>query len=167
MAKKVTYELERINPETGEIKVVARDSILPKEPDFVKLYLEDVARLNNVPSWADSILYQLLRLMNYRNEIVLNATVKKRIGDELEVSMKTINNALGLLVKKQILFRDGVGVYVGNPMLFGKGEWKDIRELRLQVQYSSKGRSISTEIDKEKSKEVQHMDLANILKQTA
>ncbi len=170
MTKKVTYELERFDSETGEVKTISRDSILPREPDFVKLYLEDVARINNVPSWADSILYQLLRQMNYRNEIVLNATVKKRIGEELDLSMKTINNALGLLVKKQILFREGIGVYIGNPMLFGKGEWKDIRELRLKVQYSKKGRHVSTEITKEHSQSGQQLDLVDMLdslKQTA
>jgi hypothetical protein len=53
-----------------------------------------------------------------------------------------------MLVKKDIIFREDTGLYKGNPYLFGKGEWRDIRELRMTVVFNPKGQSISTEVMK-------------------
>jgi hypothetical protein len=86
--------------------------------------------------------------MNYRNEIVLNAAVKKRMSAEIGISTRTIDNALYMLVKKDIIFREDIGLYKGNPYLFGKGEWRDIRELRMAVVFNPTGQSISTEVVK-------------------
>jgi hypothetical protein len=148
MGKKVTYEKEIVDKETGESLKTYSESILPREPDFVKLYLESVTKLNDVQGWTDPILYELLKLMNYRNEIVLNAAIKKRISAEIGISTRTIDNALSMLVKKDIIFREDTGLYKGNPYLFGKGEWRDIRELRMTVVFNPKGQSISTEVMK-------------------
>ena len=148
MGKKVTYEKEIVDKETGESLRTYSESILPREPDFVKLYLESVTKLNDVQGWTDPILYELLKLMNYRNEIVLNAAIKKRISAEIGISTRTIDNALSMLVKKDIIFREDTGLYKGNPYLFGKGEWRDIRELRMTVVFNPKGQSISTEVMK-------------------
>ncbi len=148
MGKKVTYEKEIVDKETGESLRTYSESILPREPDFVKLYLESVTKLNDVQGWTDPILYELLKLMNYRNEIILNAAIKKRIGAEIGISTRTIDNALSMLVKKDIILREDTGLYKGNPYLFGKGEWRDIRELRMTVVFNPKGQSISTEVMK-------------------
>jgi hypothetical protein len=148
MGKKVTYEKEIVDKETGESLRTYSESILPREPDFVKLYLESVTKLNDVQGWTDPILYELLKLMNYRNEIVLNAAIKKRISAEIGISTRTIDNALSMLVKKDIILREDTGLYKGNPYLFGKGEWRDIRELRMTVVFNPQGQSISTEVMK-------------------
>lgn len=149
MPKRITYEREVLLPETGEVQVTHRDSILPKEPDYVKLYLSDIQMLNNLPKWTDRILHELLRLMNYRNQIVLNSSIKKEIASEFKVHIKTIDNALVMLVKQNVLIRKDKGLYMGNPLLFGKGEWKDIRELRLTIHYTKEGRTMSAEVVQE------------------
>lgn len=148
--KRILYELERVVPETGEVERIHRESVVPKEPEFVKLYLENISMLRGLPKWTDAVLRELLRLMNYKNQIVLNASLKKEIAEDLKIkNIKSIDNALGKLVKGQVLIRKDKGIYIGNPLLFGKGEWKDIRELRMTVHYSTKGRTISTEVMKE------------------
>ena len=149
MPKRITYEREVLMTDTGEIQVTHRDSILPKEPDYVKLYLSDIQMLNNLPKWTDRILHELLRMMNYRNQIVLNSSIKKEIAAEFKIHIKTIDNALVMLVKQNILIRKDKGLYLGNPLLFGKGEWKDIRELRLTIHYTKEGRTMSTEVVQE------------------
>jgi hypothetical protein len=53
-----------------------------------------------------------------------------------------------MLVKKNIIFRVDTGLYKGNPFLFGKGEWRDIRELRMTVVFDKEGQNISTEVIK-------------------
>ena len=146
MSKKITYEKETVDKETGESLKTYSEAIVPREPDYVKLYLESITKLNDVQGWTDPVLYELLKLMNYRNEIVLNAAVKKRMALEIKISTRTIDNALSMLVKKSIIFREDTGLYKGNPFLFGKGEWRDIRELRMTVVFSREGQSISTEV---------------------
>ena len=148
MGKKVTFERETVDRETGESLKTYTESVIPREPDYVKLYLESITKLNDVQGWTDPVLYELLRLMNYRNEIVLNAAIKKRIALEINISTRTIDNALSMLVKKSIIFREDTGLYKGNPFLFGKGEWRDIRELRMTVVFNKEGQSISTEVIK-------------------
>ncbi|RZK44722.1 MAG: hypothetical protein EOO61_02795 [Hymenobacter sp.] len=148
MGKKITYEREIVDKETGESIKTYSEAILPKEPDFIKLYLESITKLNDIQGWTDPILHELLKLMNYRNDIVLNAAIKKRMSAELGISTRTIDNALSMLVKKDIIFREDTGLYKGNPYLFGKGEWRDIRELRMKVVFNPQGQTISTEVRK-------------------
>lgn len=148
MGKRITYERETVDRDTGETVKTYSEAVIPREPDYVKLYLESITKLNDIQGWTDPVLHELLRLMNYRNEIVLNAAIKKRISTEIGISTRTIDNALSLLVKKNIIFREDTGLYKGNPYLFGKGEWRDIRELRMTVTFSKEGQNISTEIKK-------------------
>jgi hypothetical protein len=54
-------------------------------------------------------------------------------------------------LNKGIFFRKDTGVFLGNPMLFGKGDWNDIRQLRMTVIYGKYGIKVSTEVDKEDS----------------
>jgi hypothetical protein len=146
--KKTTFEQQTVDISTGEVIKTYSESVVQKEPDYVKLYLESITKLNDVQGWTDPILHELLRLMNYGNEIVLNAAVKKRMALGLKISTRTIDNALSMLVKKNIIFREDTGLYKGNPFLFGKGEWRDIRELRMTVVFDKKGQNISTEVIK-------------------
>lgn len=146
--KKTTFEQQTVDVLTGEVVKTYSESVVQKEPDYVKLYLESITKLNDVQGWTDPILYELLRLMNYGNEIVLNAAVKKRMALSLKISTRTIDNALSMLVKKNIIFREDTGLYKGNPFLFGKGEWRDIRELRMTVVFDKGGQNISTEVIK-------------------
>ena len=43
-----------------------------QEPDFVKMYLEDLVKLKDLPKSCDSLLNVLLRYMTYENKIILN-----------------------------------------------------------------------------------------------
>lgn len=112
---------------------------LPKEPPFIKLYLRDLAHLRNLPVWVSGILYELLKKMDYSNEIVLNSTVKKRMAELLDINFRSIDNALVKLVSKKIFFRLGPGVYQANPYIFGRGNWGEVEKIRLTVSYSADG----------------------------
>ena len=149
MSKRITYERERLDEETGELVVTHRDAVLPSEPDYIKLYLADIGMLNGLPGAANPVLNELLKLMDYKNRIILNASIKREIAKDLDISVKTIDNALGLLLKQNVLIRKDIGLFLGNPHLFGKGEWKNIRELRLTIHYTEKGRVINTEVFKD------------------
>lgn len=144
----VVRETTTIDVTTGEVFQSTQESVLPVEPDYVKLYLADLVVLNDIPKWVSGILHELLKRMNYQNEIVLNAEIKRRIAMELDIVPQTIDNALVIFIKKSVLYRNGKGVYLANPYLFGKGKWSDIRKIRLSISYGINGKEMEGEIKK-------------------
>jgi hypothetical protein len=158
---KVVYEKETKDFQSGEIIQIEREVQIPKEPDFIKLYLDDLVLLKDIPQWVSGVLYSLLKHMNYKNEIVLNSTIKRRIATDLGIVPKTIDNALVTFVKKGVLLRQGTGVYQANPYLFGKGEWTNIRKIRLQIEYGNNVRDIRAEVTKDEPG--RQLDLMEIL----
>jgi hypothetical protein len=126
-----------VDHNTGEILKSTTENtiVLPKEPDFVKLYLSHITHLTNLPNWTNPILHEFLAIMNYQNEIILNSAIKKRIAKKLGVQMGSIDNAIQHYVKKMVLTRIEIGIYRANPFIFGKGEWKNIRGIRIQLSY--------------------------------
>lgn len=120
-----------------------------QEPQFIKLYLQDVLYLSDLPKHHENILWELLQRVTYAGEgmeIALNASVKRKIMERLGLqNIRSINNALTDLVKGKILYRVDAGLYRPNPYLFGKGDWQDIARLRLEISYDDiEGRTFAT-----------------------
>lgn len=151
--KKVFKEVttSSVNTETGEVNQVVnvKESFVSREPDYIKLYIEDLTKLNDLPKSTNDLLYSLLKRMNYDNEIILVVHNKKRIAKELNLKLNTIDQNLMKLTDKGILSRVATGVYIANPYIFGRGKWEDIRELRMKITYTSKGRAIIGEVDRQ------------------
>ena len=159
--KKIEYikEYERIDGLTGEVEQkkidIAYYSKIPTEPAFVKLYLQDILYLSDLQPSQAGILYELIKNLNYNNQIVLNPAIKKTICKSLDIQMSTLNNTITKFVKADILFRIDKGVYQLNPYLFGRGDWSNIYKLRLEIDYTLQGRTFKTTIqgqEKEKNK---------------
>ena len=118
------------------------------EPPFIKIYLQDVLYLSDIPRSHENILFELLKRATYAGDeygmtVSLSSGLKKIIAKNLNIkNVRSINNALSELVKGKILFRVGTGMYQFNPYFFGKGDWQDISRLRLEIDYSAiKGRT--------------------------
>jgi hypothetical protein len=141
-------DIKNDNVITTDINV-GTDRVDTKEPPFIKLYLNDIVLLKNLPSSYSSILYELMKLMTWDNKIVLNSSIKKNIMAALNIKTSTLNNTLSQFVKKKILYRLDVGVYMPNPYLFARGDYSDINQLRLIIDYIPKtgDRNISVEVD--------------------
>jgi hypothetical protein len=149
---KQSVETSVIN-EQGELvsKRANRTLSWGSEPAFIKLYLQDVLYLSDMPKHHEKILYELLKRSTYAGEkdgmqVCLSAGIKRIISKELGLKNdRSINNALSDLVKGKILYRVETGVYNFNPYLFGKGDWQDIARLRLEVNYDDiKGKTFKT-----------------------
>ena len=129
---KVIETTDSIDYTTGEIKsstVVKR--FKGEEPNYVKLYLEDISYLHRLPATAGALLHELLKYITYgTQEVVLNSVVKKRIAEATGMNIRTVDNRLQELVKSGIISRIDIGTFMLNPYLFGKGDWKTINELR-------------------------------------
>lgn len=135
--------------ETGEIKYQEEyvEAYTDKEPDYVKLYLQDIVALNNLPKGLDRVINVLLKSMSYDNMIILNSFIKQKMAKELQYkSVQVLNNNINKLVKAEFLFRQGFGTYQVNAKYFGKGNWKEIQEIRMEQRYTANGRDIQSKI---------------------
>lgn len=137
------------------------------EPPFIKLYLQDVLYLTDIPKSHENILFELLKRATYAGDengmtVTLSSGLKRMIAKTLDIkNVRSINNALSELVKGQILFRLDTGIYQFNPYFFGKGDWQDISKLRLEINYDAiKGKTFRAVIESvdQKKKELEAAD---------
>lgn len=142
--KKIIQEVQKqvIDHETGEITKTEVNTIfsVPKEPNFIKIYLDDVMYFIDMPSSASGILLSIAKRMNYDNKVTLVKHIKEDIAIETGLDLGTINNAITNFKKKNILIPSGRSVYIINPHLIGKGAWADIHKLRVQIEYTPEGK---------------------------
>lgn len=130
---------------------------VPTEPPYVKMYLDTILYLKDLPKGHNPILMSILKRLPWANQeqdIALNAGIKRKIAKEVGCSVSKVNNAITDLVKGEVLFRMDVGVYQVNPHLFGRGEWNDIAKLRLEVTFDKNGKTILGEIERFKDIEI-------------
>ena len=126
------------------------------EPNYIKLYLDTVLYISDLPKGYNSVLLCILKYMTYSNStnahggqvIYFNSTMKRDIAKELNVSVQRINQAISDFTKGKILERIDTGTYRVNPYLFGKGDWQDIVEIRMKVTFNAEGKTVMSEIKK-------------------
>ena len=150
----IKQSVEAITIENGEIKALRSNQTLSwgEEPPYVKMYLDCLLYLKDLPKGHTSILYELLKRMTFAgdddgNAIFINSAMKNIISKKLEVSVSRINNVLSDLAKGELFYRIDRGMYRVNPNFFGKGEWQDIARLRLEVTFDANGKTIMGEVE--------------------
>lgn len=137
--KKITHSQTThiINEKTGEVleTTLTETYRVEKEPDFIKMYISDIARLNELPKGMDMILLALVRNMGYNNVIPAYKPIKKLICHDLGISLSYLNKAIDTFYKKGVFIRLDRGIYMADPELFARGSWSDIQKLRLVIEY--------------------------------
>ncbi len=136
--EKITYKekKETIDYETGEIKEEVEYTTIkiPKEDNYIKLYIKYITYMHNLPKGLHPIIYELIKYVNYDNKIIINKDVKETIAKRLKIKENTIKQHIYNLSKENILIRVAQATYILNPYIFGKGNWKDIYELRKNLE---------------------------------
>lgn len=124
------------------------------EPSYIKLYLQDVMYLRDMPKQYAALAACLLRRVSYAGDadgmcVTLVPRIKRAICKEMGWKRtSTLDNSLHKLIEGKIIYRLDRGIYKFNPYLFGKGDWQDIARLRLEIDYSDiKGRTFKTNIE--------------------
>ncbi|MGH0770026.1 replication/maintenance protein RepL, partial [Bacillus paranthracis] len=118
---KVTNTISRtIVNEDGQITHQEEEKVINwgTEPNYIKVYLDTILYLKDLPKGLNSILYAFLKRMSYGNQLVVNAALKRQIAKELGLSLSSINNAISKFVKGELLIREDTGLYKVNPHLF-------------------------------------------------
>lgn len=159
--KNVVFQNETtvMDSTTGEVvqnissKVIRQET----EPEFVKLYISDLALMNGLSERSD-LIFVLLKRMNYQNEVVLNSYVRGQICEELSIKPNTLSHAFRKLIEKQLLTKLGANTYLMNPHLFGRGKWEDIKSLRVTYSYTASGRQSNVERNFEEVRENHCLD---------
>lgn len=155
--KNITYQhdIHVVDRETGEVTQTTNETIVqfPSEPEYIKLYLDDLNRIYELPN--NSILYEVMKQMNYDGLINLSKYAKDMICERLGLKPQTFANYLQKLKEKDIIQPVGRGTFMPNPNLFGKGTWKEIysrrkkyAEIKLNITYKPDGtKTVQTEFD--------------------
>lgn len=153
MKKKVTRSeiKSTVNQNGKTIDVVKTDTFLvDREPDYVKLYIQDVARLNDITGEQNNVLLEFIRHMGYNNVIPTYKPIKQMIAKNLNISLHTVEKAVKTFSKKGLFISVARGLYMADPELFAKGKWSDIKNLRLVIEYKQDGsKKISSNISEE------------------
>lgn len=156
LKQKTTHQV--IDAETGEIKREEVDKTyqFPSEPPYIKLYLQDILYLSDLPKTHDKVLISLLKKATWASAemgmvVTLSAGMKRIIAEQLGFkNTRTINNVITDFVKADILFRIDTGVYQLSPYLFGRGDWADISALRMNIEYTLNGRTFGSMVEYKK-----------------
>lgn len=96
------------------------------EPSYIKLYLQDIMYLSDMPKKYVAVTEALLKRIAYAGDedglcVSLLPRTKKAICDELGwKTVASLDNALQKLLAGKILYRVDRGMYRFNPYLFGK-----------------------------------------------
>lgn len=155
MQRRVLNQIERTIVDIGTGEVMQTDNIIeyrvPKEPPYVKLYIDDISKLVGLSNGSNAVLMELVRRMNYEDGIVtITKPGRARIAERTGLSDGTIKNKLSELVKVGIMTSHGCGEYEMNPNLFARGDWSDIykrrNNFRMQIDYIDGERKISGSI---------------------
>ncbi len=128
------------NMETQEVEMIVEKSTksikIEKEEGYIKIYLKDIAKLHGLAPQQNQFLFELFSMAGWNtNEIQLSVGKKRELVSKLGTSMQTLNNAISMLIKKDILLKKDTGLYTLNPFLFGKGDWNSVKALRLTIGY--------------------------------
>lgn len=142
--KKVTNTTitEVYDANTGEkilSSVEATSYLIEREPDYVKLYIADIARLKDVPAGMSKVLFEIMKNITYNGIIMAYKPVKLIMCANMGIGIAYLNKCIDEFQKKGILIRYARGVYIADPNLFAKGSWKDIQNLRLVIDYNADG----------------------------
>ena len=121
----------------------------PKTADFVMAFTKDLGYMRELTRGEMLTMFGLLQIVNRNNEIILNMEIKKRIAEEYGLKVSSFDVFLSGLKKKNVIVQNGRGCYLLQPNLFGKGNWTDIKKLRMAIEwdFENKTKRMALEAD--------------------
>lgn len=133
------------NHETGEITAIEDVTVLriPKEPPYVKMYIDDISKIVGLSAGAQNVLYELVTKIDYDGIVTVTKGTRDRIAAKTGLKETTVRNRISDLSASGIIKKAGYCEYEMNPNLFAKGDWQDIYKRRcgfkLEINYSKDG----------------------------
>lgn len=142
--KTITTGQTFFNTEGGQLKTKSgyQHFKLDTEDSYVKVYLEGLNYIRDMPRDCFALLCKLMEYCTYAEptkedgtndsfHISLMTSRKKRLAEELGYqNVKSVSNLLTELIDGNVLARLDRSCYRLNPWLFGRGEWVFMVEIR-------------------------------------
>lgn len=130
----------------GEVTDFKTVTKLQSEPEYVKLYIDCVFHVKGLRKGLSPIFLALLPHMSYADMdedeggqiLYINKALKKQIAAKLDISVESVSKALTDFVRAGICHRLDTGKYQVNPHIVGRGEWKDIKNIRASFDFGDK-----------------------------
>ena len=140
---RVIREENTVDKETGE--VIRRTTVLQfdREPNYIKLYLDCLGVVfgnDGLSSGITGLLVEVLKQASYAEggqHVVLNSYNKAIICKNTGKTLRALEKAVQVWTENNVLKRVARGTYQINPWLFGKGEWRDIKNLRATFDFTA------------------------------
>lgn len=137
-----TEIVKSYDTETGEETVeninISSFSV-DREPEYIKLYIQDVGRLKKINGKANDILLAFISKMGYNNIIPTYKPIKMFVANDLNISIHTVNSAIKKFKATGLFIPYVRGMYIADPELFARGKWNNIKNLRLVIDYKKDG----------------------------
>lgn len=133
------------NHDTGEITKTEDVTVLriPKEPAYVKMYIDDISKIVGLSAGSQNVLYELVTKIDYDGIMTITKGTRERIAARTGLKEATVRNRISDLAASGILRKSGYCEYEMNPNLFAKGDWQDIYKRRcgfkFEISYSKDG----------------------------
>lgn len=144
MSKVVRLERHtEVDHQTGEVirESTVHSTAFMSEPPYIKMYLDDLTQILDIPSGPRAVLDLMLPKLDYEGYITLSTRYRRQMADTLGIQDQTLRNCIARLVKSGIISNSGRGEYQVNPYLFARGDWKRVCEMRqqftLRISYSA------------------------------
>ena len=146
---------EIVIDEDGVIQSESKRFSKEREPDFIKLYVDDIGKILGLTDSERKTIIQLAIGMGYNGVIPLYGPIKQYMMRQLGINnvslfdrrIKSLKDENILLpVKDPHTGKLCRGLYVINPNLIAKGTWDDIKKMRLILEYTGEGRFMTTQV---------------------
>ncbi len=124
--------------DTGEIT---------EEPNFVKLYIDDLCKVKGLSANQHMIFSFMLQNMNWDNLVGYGAYTKASFLKINNLANQTFNNNVASLVKANLIERVGRGEFRVNKKYAVKVEWSKVQSISWTTKYTKSGRVEKVEIN--------------------
>lgn len=125
-----------IDKSTGEIV---------QEPNFVKLYIEDLCSMKGLSSTQYKIFNFMMQNMNWDNIVAYGSNTKDKFLTEHNLINQTFNNNISKLIQSGLIERMGRGEFLINKKYATKVEWSKVQKIRWVTEYTKTGRKQKVE----------------------
>jgi hypothetical protein len=125
-----------IDKSTGEIV---------QEPNFVKLYIEDLCTVKGLSSTQYKMFNFMLENMNWDNIVASGPNTKDKFLTENNLINQTFNNNISRLIQSGLIERMGRGEFLINKKYAVKVEWSKVQKIRWVTEYTKKGKKQTVE----------------------
>jgi len=162
-ARAVYSSLERTLTTDAEMGEILRATEVVKEVTrkegathltFTKMFYADLCRLYGLSRSAMVLFIELGSMVrDDQNHVIITPVERKEITERTGLKNQVIYNATRELIGSGLLMRVVNGVYMIDPHIFAVGtdprvlenrrKFNDLRKIKMQIEYSEEGRSIS------------------------